>query len=51
MEFNFTEEQVGILLRLVRTEMSGFCGDVGYEELSKIRKILEEQLDNEEPSN
>ena len=47
MEFSFTEQQVNILLCLVRAEMSGFCGDVGYEELSKIRAIFEQQLDNE----
>ena len=40
-----TDEQVKTLLHLVKTEMSGFCGDLGYSELSKIRKILEQQLD------
>lgn len=45
MESSFTSAQVKILLTLVNQEMSGFCGDVGYEELSKIRGILEQQLD------
>ncbi|GLS88960.1 hypothetical protein GCM10007916_00270 [Psychromonas marina] len=40
-----TDEQVTTLLHLVKTEMNGFCGDLGYEELSKIKKILEQQLD------
>ncbi|GAJ78049.1 hypothetical protein JCM18905_3990 [Vibrio sp. JCM 18905] len=54
MELELTDEQVQILLHLIKTEMSGFCGDVGgYAELSKIRNILERQLDKntiDEPS-
>lgn len=54
MELKLTDEQVQILLHLVKTEMNGFCGDVGYVELSKIKNILEQQLDKnsvDEPSN
>ncbi|EJG0716117.1 hypothetical protein ACIL2W_004251 [Vibrio parahaemolyticus] len=53
MELELTDEQVQILLHLIKTEMSGLCGDVGYAELSKIRNILERQLDKntiDEPS-
>lgn len=39
-------EQVQTLLHLVRAEMDGFCGDRGYEELSKIKIILEQELEN-----
>jgi hypothetical protein len=42
-----TEEQLNILIRLVKSEMDGFCGDLGYEELSKIRLILEKQRETE----
>lgn len=45
MELMFTEEQVKTLIHLVKVEMNGFCGDVGYEELSQIRDILEQQLE------
>ncbi|MEF1341719.1 hypothetical protein REH81_34065, partial [Vibrio rotiferianus] len=45
MELKLADEQVRTLLRLVKTEMDGFCGDVGYAELSKINNILEQQLD------
>ncbi|MCA6720269.1 hypothetical protein R7Z44_14525 [Vibrio sp. 1409] len=45
MELKLTDEQVQTLLHLVKTEMKGFCGDVGYIELSKIKNILEQQLE------
>lgn len=45
MELKLTDKQVQTLLHLVETEMSGFCGDVGYSELSKIKNILELQLE------
>ncbi|MEF1339732.1 hypothetical protein REH81_23665 [Vibrio rotiferianus] len=45
MELKLADEQASILLRLVKTEMDGFCGDVGYAELSRIKNILEQQLD------
>lgn len=32
--------QIDILLNLVKTEMDGICGDLGYAELSKIKHIL-----------
>ncbi|EJG0716560.1 hypothetical protein ACIL2W_000956 [Vibrio parahaemolyticus] len=54
MELKLTDEQVQTLLHLVKTEINGFCGDVGYVELSKIKNILEQQLDKnsvDEPSN
>ncbi|MGR6860747.1 hypothetical protein ACU5EH_10805 [Aliivibrio salmonicida] len=41
-----TKEQIETLLHLVTREMNGFCGDVGYMELSKIKKELELNLDN-----
>ncbi|TCV26934.1 hypothetical protein EDB71_107179 [Vibrio crassostreae] len=44
MELILTEEQVKTLMHLVKVEMSGFCGDVGYAELSQIKSILEDQL-------
>ncbi|MGS0569396.1 hypothetical protein ACU8V6_13055 [Vibrio alginolyticus] len=40
MELKLTDEQVQTLLHLVKTEINGFCGDVGYIELSKIKKNL-----------
>ncbi|MEZ8957801.1 hypothetical protein AB6E94_10315 [Vibrio lentus] len=48
MELTLTDEQVKTLLHLVKTEMSVFCGDVGYAELSQIRTVLEQQLDMKE---
>lgn len=42
MDMKFTDEQVAILLNLVKKEMDGICGDLGYAELHKIKKILEE---------
>ncbi|WP_172427932.1 hypothetical protein [Vibrio mediterranei] len=44
MELKLTDEQVRTLLNLVKTEMNGICGDLGYAELSKIKIILEQQL-------
>lgn len=44
MELKLTHEQVQTLLHLVKREMDGFCGDVGYSELSKIKNLLEQQL-------
>lgn len=41
-----TKEQIEILLHLVTREMDGFCGDVGYMELSKIKKELELNLES-----
>jgi len=41
---DLTNEQVQVLLNLVTREMDGICGDLGYLELSKIRDILEQQL-------
>ncbi|MDD1782962.1 hypothetical protein LRP49_17455 [Enterovibrio sp. ZSDZ35] len=46
MELNLTKDQVQTLLNLVNREMSGICGDLGYLELSKIKSILEQQLDS-----
>ncbi|MEZ9357203.1 hypothetical protein AB4143_13625 [Vibrio breoganii] len=40
-------EQVQTLLHLVRSEMDRFCGDRGYEELSKIKIILEQEQEQE----
>ncbi|MDK9773787.1 hypothetical protein [Vibrio sp. B181a] len=55
MELKLTDEQLRTLLYLVKTEMDGLCGDLGYAELSKIKIILEQQLLDadsvEEPSN
>ena len=45
----FTYEQMQTLLHLVKTEMNGICGDLGYAELSKIRTILEQKLDDFPP--
>ncbi len=42
MELKLTDEQVRTLLYLVKTEMDGICGDLGYAELSKIKIILEQ---------
>ncbi|WP_173399904.1 hypothetical protein [Vibrio owensii] len=39
-----TDEQVRTLLYLVKMEMDGICGDLGYAELSKIKTILEKRL-------
>ncbi|WP_341663048.1 hypothetical protein [Vibrio sp.] len=39
-----TDDQVKILLHLVKNEMDSFCGDQGYAELAQIKKSLEEQL-------
>lgn len=41
MDMKFTNEQVAILLNLVKKEMDGICGDLGYAELYKIKEILE----------
>ncbi|MFV8432947.1 hypothetical protein ACNO6Y_20380 [Vibrio owensii] len=55
MELKLTDEQVRTLLYLVKTEMGGICGDLGYAELSRIEIILEQRLLDansiEEPSN
>ncbi|WP_196298083.1 hypothetical protein [Vibrio campbellii] len=55
MELKPKDEQVRTLLYLVKTEMDGICGDLGYAELSKIKIILEQQLLDEnsveEPTN
>lgn len=55
MELKLTDEQVRTLLHLVKTEMGGICGDLGYTELSRIKIILEQRLLDansvEEPSN
>jgi hypothetical protein len=40
-DIQLTNVQVEILLHLVQNEMTGICGDVGYQELSQIRRILE----------
>ncbi|CAH7437075.1 hypothetical protein VCHA43P273_90146 [Vibrio chagasii] len=44
MQVELTEEQVNTILSLVRTEMNGICGDIGYSELSKIKNVLEQEL-------
>ncbi|MEE1673718.1 hypothetical protein SNR37_003145 [Agarivorans aestuarii] len=36
-----SDSEVETLLYLVRTEMQGICGDLGYQELSRIRDKLE----------
>jgi len=36
-----TQSEIEVLIHLVKTEMSGFCGDRGYEELSAILKKLD----------
>lgn len=41
-----TKEQIKTLLHLVKREMDGFCGDLGYMELSKIKEALELKLDS-----
>lgn len=38
------DDQIKILLHLVKNEMAGFCGDQGYAELAQIKIKLEEQL-------
>ncbi|MEZ8535023.1 hypothetical protein AB9R81_18135 [Vibrio cyclitrophicus] len=48
MELTLTKEQLEILIHLVEREMSGFCGDGGYGELSQIRAKLEQRLDTSE---
>lgn len=48
MELTLTDEQLKTLLHLVKNEMSGFCGDVGYAELSQIKATLEQRLDASE---
>ncbi|MEZ8987851.1 hypothetical protein AB4571_02020 [Vibrio breoganii] len=40
MELDLTGDQVEILLRLVLRELNGICGDVEYEELSKVKRAL-----------
>lgn len=45
MELTLTEEQIKTLIHLVKVEMSGICGDRGYEELSTLNIILESLLD------
>ena len=45
MELKLTDGQVRTLLYLVKTEMDGICGDLGYAELSKIKNVLKQRLD------
>tara|TARA_B100001059_G_scaffold219723_1_gene241038 strand:+ start:1024 stop:1161 length:138 start_codon:yes stop_codon:yes gene_type:complete len=45
MDLILTEEQIKTLIDLITVEMSGICGDRGYEELSTIKIILETLLD------
>ena len=47
-DMQLTNAQVEILLHLVQSEMAGFCGDLGYQELFHIRKILEAKLYKED---
>ncbi|EGA64174.1 hypothetical protein VIBR0546_02519 [Vibrio brasiliensis LMG 20546] len=39
-----TDEQIEILLHLVKSEMNNFCGDRGYAELAQIKVTLEQHL-------
>lgn len=45
MDLILTEEQIKTLIDLIKVEMSGICGDRGYEELSALKSILESRLD------
>ena len=45
VSLNLTEQQVKVLLHLVTTEMDGICGDLGYADLSKIKKELQNGLE------
>lgn len=47
-DMQLTNDQVEILLHLVQSEMAGFCGDVGFQELFQIREILEAKLNKED---
>jgi hypothetical protein len=37
---NLTEHEKEILLYLINQEMDGLCGDLGYMELSSLRKKI-----------
>lgn len=47
-KMELTEEQLKTLIHLVQVEMNGFCGDLGYGELSQIKATLEQQLSERE---
>lgn len=44
MRLTLTKEQLEVLIHLVENEMSRFCGDLGYSELSKVREVLQQQI-------
>lgn len=48
IELTLTKQQLDILIHLVENEMGGFCGDVGYGELSQIKATLEQRLGTSE---
>lgn len=45
MDLILTKEQIKTLIHLVKVEMSGVCGDRGYEELSALKIVLESRLE------
>lgn len=42
MNFELTQREIAILLNLINHEMNGFCGDLGYAELSQLKSKLTE---------
>lgn len=36
-----SDREVEVLMHLIDVEMSGFCGDLGYQELSRLRSKLD----------
>lgn len=42
MNCELTQREVDILLNLIKHEMDGFCGDLGYAELSQLKSKLTE---------
>lgn len=40
MNFELTQREIAILLNLINHEMNGFCGDLGYAELSQLKSKL-----------
>ena len=42
MNIELTQREIDILLNLINHEMNGFCGDLGYAELSQLRSKLTE---------
>ena len=47
MKFELSENEVNILLNLINHEMNGFCGDLGYAELSQLKKKMTEAYEQQ----